>query len=75
MPANQTRWTQVELKVCPGAELWVIVRHGARSFKLPADAALGELLQGVRDGWTMSPKKARQGRRYYRIPVGSEARP
>jgi hypothetical protein len=68
------QWTQVELKRSAGAEAWVIVRYQGRCFRLPADAAIDELLQGVADGWTMTPSKARSGRRYYRVPADSYLR-
>jgi len=58
--ANQPvqRWTQFEVKRLAGAELWLMVRHAGRYFKLPADAACSDLLLGVQEGWSMnSPRR------------------
>lgn len=50
------RWTQVELKLSVGSEPWVIVRHRKGSFKLPLDAPIGDVLEGVARGWVMRPR-------------------
>jgi hypothetical protein len=71
MPHGSRPWVQVELKLSPGAEAWVIVRYYGGSFKLPADAAIGEVLQGVRDHWQSRPPKVRRATQYYRVPVGA----
>lgn len=47
-------WVQFELKLAPGAEAWVIVRHRQGWFKVPLDAAVGELMRGVQEGWSSS---------------------
>ena len=44
-------WTQVEAKLLPGAEPWVMIRHDGRIFKLPLDAPMSEMLRGVFDRW------------------------
>ena len=47
---------QAELKLLPGAEPWILVRHRKGSFKLPLIATCEELLQGVTEGWGARPR-------------------
>ena len=53
------RWSQFEVKVLAGAEPWLLVRHAGKCFKLPADAPLSQLLEGVAHGWDMNARKTR----------------
>lgn len=59
MARSKHEWAQFELKAAPGAELWVIVRHRGGWFRLPADAAISELLRGVHEGWDEKRRAAR----------------
>lgn len=53
------RWAQCELKLAPGREPWIIVRHRKGWFRVPWDVPLHEVLQGVGEGWTATKSTRR----------------
>lgn len=64
------RWVQVELKLCPGAELWLMLRHRNGHFRLPAHASILDGYEGAKAGWTITPRKAWSGDVTVRVPLG-----
>lgn len=60
---------QVTIKLLPGAEPWLLVTHPLGSFKLPAEAACGELLRGVCEAWSGSNYRARTATPMVRVPL------
>ncbi len=71
MATSQRQWVQCELKLLPGAEPWVMVRHRNGCFKLPLDAPLSEAIQGVVSGWKLDRRKYSQSEATVRIPLST----
>lgn len=60
-------WIQVELKLLPGAEPWLAVRHQGRVFKVPAFVAAFDIIDGVSNRWDMRGQRHTETM-YIRLP-------
>jgi hypothetical protein len=65
---RRTGWQQLEIKLLPGTEPWVLIRSRKGTFKLPLNAPIEELLDGVISGWN-STRKARHSEPMVRVPL------
>lgn len=61
MARSKREWAQCELKESPGAELWVVVRHRRGWFRVPADASIATVLEGVQAGWSGAHRVSHEG--------------
>lgn len=69
MGQSRREWRQAELKLGQGAEPWVLVRHRNGTFRLPLDAPVSDVLEGIARGWTMSTRPSTPSASSVRVPL------
>lgn len=45
------QWIQCEVKLGPGAEPWLFVRHRRGMFRVPGSTTVLDMLEGLKCGW------------------------
>ncbi len=60
---------QISLRLSPGAEPWIIVKHDRGYFLIPGDASALELLEGAEARWVSKRSARRPSEAMVRVPL------